>query len=67
MNTIGLTVNSRILRLPAVLEKTGLGRATVYAHISQGAFPAPIKLGLRASGWVEAEIDHWLAARIAAR
>lgn len=59
--------SSTILRLPAVLARTGLARATVYAHISRGSFPAPIKLGPRASGWVEAEVDGWVAARIAAR
>lgn len=58
---------SMILRLPAVLARTGLARATIYAHISQGSFPAPIKLGPRASGWLEAEVEDWVAARIAAR
>jgi prophage regulatory protein len=58
---------STILRLPAVLARTGLARATIYAHIAQGSFPAPIKLGPRASGWVEAEVEGWVAARIAAR
>lgn len=58
---------STILRLPAVLARTGLARATIYAHISQGSFPAPIKLGARASGWVEAEVEGWVVARIAAR
>ena len=58
---------STILRLPAVLARTGLARATIYAQISQGSFPAPIKLGPRASGWVEAEVEGWVAARIAAR
>lgn len=57
----------QILRLPAVMKKTGLARATVYAYIAQGSFPAPIKLGARASGWIENEVDGWLAARIAAR
>ena len=61
------TTASRILRLPAVITRTGLARATIYAHISQGSFPAPIKLGLRASGWVEAEVEGWVASRIAAR
>ena len=58
---------STVLRLPTVLARTGLARATIYAHISQGSFPAPIKLGPRASGWVEAEIEGWVAARMAAR
>lgn len=60
-------MNMQVLRLPAVINKTGLARATIYAHIARGSFPAPIKLGPRASGWVEAEVDGWLAAKIATR
>lgn len=60
-------MSMQVLRLPAVMKKTGLARATIYAHIAQGSFPSPIKLGPRASGWVEAEVESWVAARIAAR
>lgn len=67
MNETALAVNSKVLRLPAVMQKTGLARATIYAHVARGGFPAPIKLGARASGWLEAEVDAWLAACIAAR
>lgn len=67
MNEIALAVNSRVLRLPAVMQKTGLARATIYAHVAKGGFPPPLKLGARASGWLETEIETWLAARIAAR
>jgi prophage regulatory protein len=56
-----------ILRCPQVQAKTGLSHASLYRLIAKGAFPKPIKLGERASGWVEAEIDAWLAARVAAR
>ncbi|WRH64421.1 MAG: AlpA family transcriptional regulator [Fuscovulum sp.] len=55
-----------ILRLPKVLERTGLGRTTVYDGIKAGTFPRPIKLGVRAVGWVEADIDAWLSARVEA-
>ena len=36
-------------------------------HVAQqkGEFPKPIKLGVRASAWVEREIDEWLRDRIA--
>lgn len=55
-----------ILRLPTVKERTGLSRSTIYRRIhSPGDFPAPIPLGGRAVGWVEAEIDNWLAEQIA--
>ena len=35
--------------------------------IHQGKFPKPIKLGERATGFIEAEIDAWLAEKAAAR
>ncbi|PLX39960.1 MAG: hypothetical protein C0608_10345 [Deltaproteobacteria bacterium] len=36
----------------------------MYNHISKDSFPKPIKLGPRASGWLESEIDSWLQERI---
>ena len=55
-----------ILRLPAVKTRTGLSRSTIYLRVSQGTFPRPVSLGGRAVGWVEGEIQSWLAERIAA-
>ena len=55
----------RILRLPEVMERTGLSRSTIYLRIEQGRFPRPVPLGGRAVGWIEAEIDAWLRDRIA--
>jgi prophage regulatory protein len=55
-----------ILRLPAVKTRTGLSRSTIYLRVSQGTFPRPVSLGRRAVGWLEEEIQSWLAERIAA-
>ncbi|MDP6579302.1 MAG: AlpA family transcriptional regulator [Vicinamibacterales bacterium] len=53
-----------VLRLPAVKARTGLSRSTIYLRVSQGAFPAPVSLGARAVGWIEAEVNAWLTAQI---
>lgn len=53
-----------ILRLPAVKASTGLSRSTIYLRVSQGTFPAPVSLGGRAVGWLEAEIQDWQQRRI---
>jgi prophage regulatory protein len=53
-----------VLRFPAVKDRVSLSRSAIYAAIKRNAFPPPIKLGERASGWLESEIDAWLAARI---
>lgn len=55
-----------ILRLPTVKARTGLSRSTIYLRIAEGNFPAPVSLGGRAVGWIEAEVNDWLAKRIEA-
>jgi len=55
-----------ILRLPTVKARTGLSRSTIYLRIEEGSFPPPVSLGDRAVGWIEAEVNDWLARRIEA-
>jgi prophage regulatory protein len=54
-------------RLPWVKARTGLSRSEIYRRVAAGSFPAPVKLGERASAWPASEVDGWIAARIAAR
>jgi prophage regulatory protein len=54
---------SRFLRLPEVMELTGLSRATIYRYADDGAFPRPVKLTKRAVGWKSDEVEAWLSAR----
>lgn len=60
-------MTSNILRLPDVKRKTGQSRSTIYDKVQRREFPAPVKIGERAVGWVEAEVDAWVKARIEAR
>ena len=39
----------------------------IYRKIADGTFPRPIKLGDRAVGFVEEELDAWIEQRIALR
>jgi len=55
----------RILRLSSVIERLGKTRSPLYADIQAGLFVRPIKLGLRAAGWPESEVDRVIQARIA--
>jgi prophage regulatory protein len=61
------TPPARILRLPEVMARVGLKRASIYQHMAAGTFPKQIALGVRAVGWLESEIDTWLTTRIQAR
>jgi prophage regulatory protein len=53
-----------ILRLPEVKRTTGYSRSSIYSQIAQGTFPKPVRLGKRAVGWLESEIQEWLQRRI---
>ena len=53
----------RVLRLDEVVARVGLSKSTLWRYIDEGDFPSPIKLGPRASGWIEHEIDEWIASR----
>ena len=55
----------RILRLRTILAMLGISRSSLYKKISQGTFPTKIKLGPRAVGWLEADIDDWIDHQIA--
>ena len=59
--------SDRFLRFPEVKERVGYSRSMVHLLIKEGKFPAPYKLGLRASGWLESSIDKWIAERISAQ
>lgn len=58
---------NKIIRLPAVLDMIGMSKPSVYNMIKRGDFPAPIKLGPKASGWLVNEVQGWIAERMSAR
>jgi prophage regulatory protein len=52
------------LRLPEVKKVTGLSRSSIYLRIKDGHFPAPVRLGGRAVGWIEEEVASWERDRV---
>ena len=58
---------TRIIRRPEVSHRTGLGRSALYAAIQEGSFPRQVKLGPRAVGWREDEVEHWIRTRVTVR
>jgi prophage regulatory protein len=57
----------RILRLPDVIGKTGLQRDSIYRLGHEGSFPKPVKISDRATGWIESEVDAFIAERMVER
>ena len=50
----------RILRINAVLDRTGLSRSTMYRKMQKGTFPKNVQISTRCAGWRESAIEAWL-------
>lgn len=58
-------MTSTILRLPQVKSKVGLSRSSIYLAMCKGTFPRPVKLGIRAVGWLQTDVDAWISSKSA--
>ncbi len=54
----------QMLRLPDVCKVTGLRRSWIYQLEAEKRFPRRIKIGQRAVGWIEGEVQAWLLGRV---
>lgn len=54
-----------LLRLEAVMDRTGLKRSKLYGMIGEGNFPQPMKID-GCAVWVGSDVDKWIERRIAA-
>jgi prophage regulatory protein len=52
--------DDRILRIKAVLARTGLSRSTLYRKIQNGSFPKQVHISIRCAGWRESAINAWM-------
>lgn len=55
-----------LLRLPAVMERTGKSRSQIYAQIQKKTFPAPVKISARAIAWPSNVIDKYIEDKVKA-
>ncbi len=54
----------RLLRLPDVMEQTGLSRSRLYSLMAAKEFPQPMKEGA-SSLWPQSCVQRWIDRRIA--
>jgi prophage regulatory protein len=60
-------VKVRMLRLKQVLDRTGLGKTTIYGLQKRGQFPQSVPLTSNSVRWIESEVEDWLARQAATR
>ena len=63
----GNRAQPRFLRLPEVLQITGMSKTFIYDRINDGTFPRQIQLGSRTVVWNEQEVTKWMEDRMACR
>jgi prophage regulatory protein len=57
----------RILRLREVESRCGLKRSSIYQAIAAGSFPKSLSITGHAVGWLDSEVEDWIASRVAER
>jgi prophage regulatory protein len=61
-------INSmRLIKLKEAIEKTSLGRSTIYEFMTKGTFPKQVSLGAKSVAWLESEVDDWIMERLGER
>ena len=60
-------MSERFLSMREVLSRTSLSKTHTYRMINAGRFPRPVPLGPHRVGFVESEVDDWMAARLRER
>ncbi|MEM6493318.1 MAG: AlpA family phage regulatory protein [Pseudomonadota bacterium] len=58
-------MSSRMIRLPEVLQTTGLSRSAFYRHVKAGIFSPSTKIGPNTVAWSEEDIERGKAKLIA--
>jgi prophage regulatory protein len=62
---VGPAAPLRFLRFPAVRERTGLSRSTIWRLERRGEFPRHRRISANAVAWVEQEIADWIQSKSA--
>ena len=65
--TAPVSTPNQMLRMPTVMQLTGLARSTIYALMAENKFPRQIKVSENTAAWLASEIDAYLDERIALR
>jgi prophage regulatory protein len=55
--------HDRIIRKAQVLECVGMKATWLHEQVKAGKFPRPVRLGERAVGWRQSDVEAWLESR----
>lgn len=53
----------QLLGINSVIQRTGMGRSTIYRDLRRRTFPQPIKVGSQ-NRWLASDIDDWISQQV---
>jgi len=57
----------RLMRMPDVINMTGLPRSTIYLKMKNNDFPQQVQISSRSVAWIESEVHEWINESIKKR
>ncbi len=64
VQSLDRALSLKLLRFPAVRERTGLSRSTIWRLERCGAFPKHRRISANVVAWVEAEVMSWIHSKV---
>ena len=55
-----LPADDTMLRMPEVERLTGISKSTIKRMVGDGRFPSPLRLGIRAKGWLARDVNGFV-------
>ena len=55
-----LPADDTMLRLPEIVRRTGISASTIKRMVSDGRFPKPMRIGIRAKGWLGRDVRTFI-------
>jgi prophage regulatory protein len=62
--TVERVPSLKLLRFPAVRERTGLSRSTIWRLEQHGDFPKHRRISANVVAWVEEEVMSWIHSKV---
>ena len=62
-----MELSQQLLKLPELIQMVRKSRASIYADISAGLFPAPIRTGKRSVAWQHKDISRWIQSCVSTK
>jgi prophage regulatory protein len=67
MNTAFGTGSAGYLRIKDLVKRVPVAKSTIWLWVSDGRFPAPVKLSERVTAWPVSSIERWESERQSAK